>query len=195
MTARQKRGCLLVALGLCMVFASLWLHRTQERQDALAGENAAVLLHQLQTDHAPPSLPDPAQPEAMAEKAYLDYTVIGTLRIADLGMELPILSTWSEEWLYVSPCRFSGSLAGKDLILMGHNFKSHFTPLHRITVGTGVEFEDVGGKTHRYAVAELEILYKNDIEKLPSAYPLTLFTCTSGGENRLIVRCIELSGQ
>lgn len=75
------------------------------------------------------------------------------------------------------------------MILMGHNYQSHFTPLHDIAVGAEVEFEDVEGIVYRYTVAKIEYLYKNEGEQLPSEYPLTLFTCTADGQNRIIVRC------
>lgn len=191
MSARQIRGFLLVLLGLTLVFTALWLHKTQEQQDIQAGENAQVLLTRLQTPAATVTIPRQT-PTAMAEKEYRGYRMIGTLRIGELQLELPILSTWSEELLQVAPCRYSGTLQGKDLILMGHNYKSHFTPLHHIAEGAKVEFEDVNGISHHYQVEKIEILRGSDIEKLPSEYPLTLFTCTAGGQNRIVIRCAEV---
>lgn len=190
MNARQKHGILLVFLGLSMVFTSLWLHKTHEKKDALAGENAQVLLSRLQTPAAP--VIAPRQPsETLAVKEFQGYTMIGTLWIGDLSMELPVLSTWNQEWLELAPCRYSGSLEGKNLIIMGHNYKSHFTPLHNIALGTQVEFEDVNGIRHRFQVDKTEIVHENAVDRLASDYPLTLFTCTAGGRNRLLVRCAE----
>lgn len=197
MTDRQKRGWLLVLLGLSMVLAAFFMHTAEEKQDAIAGENAAILLQQLKLSQPALSEPQTDSPEAetvpaataMAEKDYLGYSMIGTLRIPALGMELPVLSSWSYELLEVAPCRYSGSVPEENMILMGHNYKSHFTPLHHIAAGTAVEFEDVNGIVTHYTVALTEILHKNEIDRLPSEYPLTLFTCTAGGQNRLMVRC------
>lgn len=189
MSVRQKRGLLMVILGLSMVFAALWLHNTQEEQDMLAGQNSQVLLSRLEMPAIPARMPEQTV-TAMAEKEYQGYTMIGILRIAGLQMELPVLSTWSEDWLQVAPCRYSGSLYTEDLILMGHNYKSHFTPLHKVTVGTEVEFEDVNGIVHCYLVEKTEIIHENEAENLSSDFPLTLFTCTAGGQNRLVVRCV-----
>jgi len=197
MTRRQKHGWLMVLLGLGMVLAAMFMHTTQEKQDALAGENSAILLQQLQLNR--PSLPQaegiPQETTAslsvpeMAQKDYLGYSMIGTLRIPDLGMELPILSSWSYELLDVAPCRYSGSLPEGNMVLMGHNYKSHFTPLHRISEGTAVEFEDVNGVVSRFTVAQTEILHKSHVDRLYAGQPLTLFTCTAGGQNRFVVRC------
>lgn len=195
MTKRQKRGCGLVILGVILVLLSLLLHLTQEKQDQIAGENARTLLQQLELNRISMALPqgnelpEPTVPSVMAEKEYLGYAMIGTLRVPSVGIELPILSSWNYELLNVAPCRYSGSISEENMILMGHNYKSHFTPLHDVTAGAAVEFEDVNGIVYHYTVEEIEMLHKNDGELLPSEYSLTLFTCTRGGQNRVVIRC------
>ena len=106
------------------------------------------------------------------------------------GIELPVLSQWDDAMLKTAPCRYSGSVAGGDLIIMGHNYKSHFTPLNRAAVGDGVTFTDAAGQAHSYTVTKIETLHKSQLEDLTGTdYPLTLFTCTYGGQNRLVLRC------
>ena len=41
MNKKQKRGALLVLIGLSMVFAAMFLHIVEQRQDQQAGESAA----------------------------------------------------------------------------------------------------------------------------------------------------------
>lgn len=57
MNKRQKRGCILVLIGLVMVFAAMVIHLTQEKQDTLAGETAQVLLQQLQLNKVSVDVP------------------------------------------------------------------------------------------------------------------------------------------
>ena len=196
MTKRQKRGCGLVVLGVILILMSLFLHLTQEKQDQIAGENAQILLQQLELNQisiepaAQEDLPQEAATAAeMPEKEYLGYSMIGTIRVPSVSIELPVLSNWSYELINVAHCRYSGFLPDGNMILMGHNYKSHFTPLHDVAEGAAVEFEDVNGIVYRYTVVKIETLHKNDGELLPSEYPLTLFTCTRGGQNRVVVRC------
>ena len=202
MTKRQKRGCILVLAGLLMVLCALALHLADEKQDSLAGENAELLLRQLklnkiefETEVALPdgSAPDENQPAstAMAEKSYLGYSMIGTIRIRSVGIELPVMSSWSYELLNIAPCRYYGSIPEGNMILMGHNYKSHFISLHEVQIGAEVEFEDVNGVIYHYVVADIEKLGKNDGKELLSEYPLTIFTCTASGTNRVVVRCEE----
>lgn len=200
----KKRGCILIFLGIALIAVSLGLHLAQENSDQIAGENSRILLDQLQLSNAPVAVPgaipemtpeeslfEPAATYSMPEKGYLGYSMIGTLRVPSVEVELPVLSTWSYDLLKVAPCRYSGSVAGEDMILMGHNYKSHFRPLHNVEVGDTVEFEDVHGVVYRYVVAQIMTLHKNEGELLPSDYPLTLFTCTPGGQKRIVVRCLE----
>lgn len=204
MTKRQKRGCALILAGLLMVFCAMFLHLAAEKQDSLAGENARILLRQLELNRMPvdtgtvPAVPgetipsEQVQPDSgLPEKEYLGYSMIGTLRIPSVGIELPILSSWSYPLLKVAPCRYSGSIAEGNMILMGHNYRSHFTPLHSVAVGATVEFENVDGRVYRYTVEEIQYLHRSEGELLPSEYPLTLFTCTPGGVNRIVIRCRE----
>ena len=198
MTKRQKRGCVLVFVGIFLILASLLLHITQEKQDQIAGKNAHILLQQLKLNQVSFTqsthkevLPEIPVSSVMPEKEYLGYAMIGTLRVPSVGIELPVLSNWSYELLNVAPCRYSGSIPEENMILMGHNYKSHFTPLHDVTEGAAVEFENVDGTVYHYTVDKIEILHKNDGELLPSAYPLTLFTCTPGGQNRVVIRCLN----
>ena len=195
MNKHQKAGCVLLLTGVLLVLCALGVHLVQEREDKTAGQTAAILLQQLenktqpvgiQTDGSAHKDADPALPR----KEYMGYALIGSIRIDAVGIYLPILDDWSEETLKVAPCRYQGSLSGGNMIIMGHNYKSHFNPLHKITVGAEVEFENVIGQVFRYRVARIEYLHRNEGEKLPSDdYPLTIFTCTPGGLERIVVRC------
>ena len=199
MTARQKRGCALIAAGLVLILCAVGMQLMEQKQDELAGENAKILLRQLQLDRVTLNLQDDPQQEQttdadsfdMPVKQYLGYDLIGTIRLSDLGIELPVLNTWSDALLNVAPCRYAGSLTKENMILMGHNYKNHFYPMLRAQVGMEVEFEDVYGQIHHYRIAEIVTLRDSDGELLASDYPLTLFTCTVGGQNRFVVRCVK----
>lgn len=195
MTPRQKRGVILILAGLVLLLGYVGLRYTHQRQDEMAGQSARILLQHLELSRVeikkPEEIPEEDTPiqSVMPEKAYLDYSMIGTLRIPSLEMELPILSSWSYELLNVAPCRYYGSIPEGNMVLMGHNYKSHFTPLHGIEIGAQVEFENVNGMVYRYVVAQIEYLHKNQGEQLASEHPLILLTCTDGGQNRVVVRC------
>lgn len=195
MNNRQKRGVVLLALGLILVLCGLVVHLGQSQEDTAAGQMAAVLLQQLDNKALPTDTltdedvgvdTDPALPT----KTYMGYTMIGSIFVPSVGIRLPILNEWNEDMLKVAPCRYGGSLSGGDMIIMGHNYKSHFNPLHKIVEGAEIRIENTVGKVFCYRVAKIEYLHRSQGEQLPSEeYPLTVFTCTPGGLNRMVLRC------
>ena len=115
---------------------------------------------------------------------------IGYLCIPALNMELPIMSNWSYPQLQIAPCRYHGSIRGEDLVLMAHNYKSHFGPISQLEQGDEVLFVDMDGKTTFYTVVGKDILDPSAVEVMTAGeYDLTLFTCTYGGASRVTVYC------
>lgn len=115
---------------------------------------------------------------------------IGVLLIPVLELELPIISGWSYPALKTAPCRYSGSAYLNDLIICGHNYASHFGNLKSLQTGDSISFTDMDGNEFLYEVVELETLQPTAIEELEQGeWDLTLFTCTVGGQSRVVVRC------
>ncbi|MGN1128778.1 MAG: sortase domain-bontaining protein, partial [Candidatus Flemingiibacterium sp.] len=107
---------------------------------------------------------------------------IGVLRLKPLGLELPVISEWSYPRLKLAPCRYSGTAYKENLIIAGHDYRSHFGRLKELRAGDAVEFVDMDGNRFVYEVSELLTIQPNDAEELNSGeWELTLFTCTPGG--------------
>jgi sortase A len=118
------------------------------------------------------------------------YDCIGILSVPVLDLELPVLTDWSYAKLKKAPCHYYGSYYEKDFVIAAHNYKSHFGRLSKLQTGDPVIFTDVGGTAHYYEVVILETLPKNATkEMITSGFDLSLYTCTSGGGNRVTVRC------
>ena len=117
---------------------------------------------------------------------------IGRVTIPALGLELPVMSQWSYPNLKIAPCRYQGSAYTGDLIIAGHNYRTHFGPLKNLGGGDAVLFTDADGNQFRYTVAQVETLAKTAVEEMAAGdWDLTLFTCTLGGQTRVTVRCVE----
>ena len=115
---------------------------------------------------------------------------IGILEIPQLGLELPIMDEWDYKKLKVSPCRYTGSPYQNDLVIVAHNYRSHFGKINDLPAGAEVIYTDAEGTMFQYEVAGLEIIEATDIEgMINSEWDLTLFTCTYGGAQRYAVRC------
>lgn len=132
-------------------------------------------------------------PEIEMPTIELDGQVyIGRMDIPTLNLSLPVMSDWSYPQLKLSPCRYLGSAYQDDLIIVAHNYKSHFGGLKYLGYGDSVEFVDVDGNVFQYVVADIEQLKPTDVDKLTDGdWALTLMTCTLGGEYRIAVRCVN----
>ena len=100
------------------------------------------------------------------------------------------IADWSYPQLQIAPCRYSGSVFTDDLVIMAHNYPKHFGELKNMSTGDELTFTDMDSNTIRYRVVALEILPPDAVEDVTSGeFALTLFTCTYGGENRVVLRC------
>ena len=115
---------------------------------------------------------------------------IGVLNIPALNLNLPVNCVLDMPALKKTPCRFSGSIYGNNLVIAAHRMKAHFGKLDTLTVGQAVILTDVDGVEHHYIVTGLETVDPSSTEYvIHSDSELTLFTCTYGGRARVIVRC------
>ena len=106
----------------------------------------------------------------------LDF--IGELEIPALGKKLPITATWSYDLMKYFPNKYRGKSYDQPLIIMAHNYKSHFGDLPKLKEKDKIIFVDVLGRKLTYQVVAREIIDGYDVkDMLNSAYDLSLFTC------------------
>lgn len=130
----------------------------------------------------------------MTEVEINGYTYIGYLSIPELGLDLPIMADWDYTRLRITPCRYTGSVRGEDLVIMAHNYASHFGGLSKLSEGDSVIFTDMDGVVTTYEVVAQDVLDPYAVEEMTSGdFDLTLFTCTYGGKSRVTVYCDRAS--
>ena len=75
-------------------------------------------------------------------------------------------------------------------MIAGHNYKSGFGKLKKLSPGDKVFFTDMNGRVTRYIVEVIEVLDGTAVEEMITGdWDLSLYTCTYGGKSRLTVRC------
>ena len=115
---------------------------------------------------------------------------IGVLNIPALGLSLPVNRDWSYPLLKLTPCRYVGDIHEDNLVIMAHNYNSHFGELSTLYVGDAVKLTDADGAEHWYMVEKVGPVPPTfDDEVKNSGYDLTLFTCTYSGKARIVVWC------
>ena len=211
----KHEGTVFITLGLLLIAAalSLVLYNFYEEMQAKNSVSQVVSLLDecLPVESTEEALADsreaPEEADYEEEQVIPDYILapqkdmpvvtvkgkdyIGILKIPSLELELPIMNAWNEDNLKVAPCRYMGSAYLNDLIICGHNYKSHFLRLRKLHEDDTVSFRDVDGNVFIYKVAAMEAIPATAPEEMESGdWDLTLFTCTVGGRTRDTIRCI-----
>ena len=191
-------GLLLIAAALSLSGYNLWEGRRAAEAARQALEAMETIEAQTETEaERAPEQPGPSVPEYVLHPEMEMPTVeidgveyIGTLTIPALGLELPIVSAWSDAQLDLAPCRYTGSAYLGDLIIAGHNYRGHFGSLYRLTPGDEVQFTDTAGNVFSYGVSEIQELPGTALEEMEAGdWDLTLFTCTLSRTSRVTICC------
>lgn len=126
-----------------------------------------------------------------AESAEGDW-YIGTIEIPSLDLKLPVCSSFDEEKIYLTPCRYSGSVYDDSMVIAGSAYDSQFGKLSGLIIGDRVRFTDVFGIYKTYSVSDMQTYGRDSIADALSeseeTVDMTLFTWSGTGRNILAVR-------
>ncbi len=200
---KRKIGAVLLCLGILLVCSGIALSLTYFREETAAGKRTDTALEQLlqeipREQFIPEDTGLPGQvvtdgesPSQIIQQVEIDgKDYIGILELPTLELTLPILGECSEESLETAPGRYFGAPGEARFVIGGHRYRRHFRNLYTLRYGDPVIFTDLSGKKYTYRVAELEEVSPYEGEYLcMENWPLSIFTCTPGGMQRVVVRC------
>lgn len=208
-SAKRKR-VILISLGCCCLIAAAALgvynrwseNRASAEADKLTSAFAAMLEASPADTGEIQTGVDPGLEDTKAGEEQMDYITVdghdicGSVSIPSLEIELAVILEWSYPNLNVTACRYSGTPKSQ-LIIIAHNYRKHFGYIKELEPGDIVEFTDVKGNVYTYEVYTTETWATNQLTEIISGdeWDLTLFTCTYGGANRVVVRCAKVGGQ
>lgn len=159
-----------------MILSAFGLICFNLNDDERAGSAAADIARQMKEDGT----------EVINGELY-----IGILGIPALDISLPVAEECTDDALKVSPCRYSGTVSGGDLIIAAHNYRSYFGNIKTLQPGDELTIIEPDGTEHWYEVVGLEKMDGSAVETMKNGnWDLTLFTCTIGGQSRLAIRAI-----
>ena len=214
---KNKLGTFFIIFGALLIAAAAVLLVYNRNEDKQAGEAAGNTLPQIvdvikenieqqnqqsqqqgSTDR-PVVRPKPHPNSFNEQEVQLSYEMkaveidgheyIGYISIPKIKIDLPVMSAWSYPNLKIAPCRQFGTIKGKDLVIVGHNYARHLGYIYKLRAGDTLQFTDMDGNVTNYSVLGIEQLAATDVEQMKAgSWDLTLYTCTYGGRNRIAVR-------
>lgn len=205
MAMPKKSGIIFVTLGAVLMLSALLLFLYNGYEERRAGQEAELLLDDIQSaiaEETDPTIgpteieieitentePTETLPAEMPVVMIDGYEYIGYVSIPDLELELPVMAEWDYNRLKIAPCRHFGSSRTDDLVIAAHNYKTHFGSLSSLKVGAEVIFTDMDGIENRYTLMKVpETLAPDAVDAVQnSGYDLVLYTCTPGGATRVV---------
>lgn len=197
----KKAGIIFVLTGMVLIISALSLFYHNYRENKSAGQDAEILLSEMQsiiaagetsgaattqTETVPAEWTDPTMTVVEID----GYGYVGYLTIPVLELKLPVMAEWDYSRLRIAPCRHFGSFKTNDLVIAAHNYESHFGYLSKLKPGDTVVFTDMEGMENLYEVELVDTLNPTQVEAVQnSGYDLVLYTCTYGGKTRVTVFC------
>ncbi|WP_409967815.1 sortase [Bengtsoniella intestinalis] len=110
---------------------------------------------------------------------------IGLMSIPQLGLELPVASTYTDAKVKQTPCVYVGSFEEGYLVIGAHNYAAHFGNLDQLLLGDEISILDTYGYVHTYVLGKQESIAGTDVEALCLGdWDLTLFTCVYGNNTQ-----------
>ncbi len=196
---RNKAGKYVMLLGVLCIVAALSLAVYNAWDDHRATVESAEIVDEVRTAivQRTEQEPDTEENNAANEKTITvdGDTFLGCLLVPSMGLEIPIRSQFSMEGMESAAVCYAGSMEENNLVIGGHNYSRIFRPIKQLPEGALVQILDAGVKVTDYEVVSLEILNPNQVDALTADsddWDLSLFTCTTGGGSRYVVRCARV---
>lgn len=178
-----------IAIGVIIAVILLSNQITQ----SVARKRTAELLTALQL-----VLPESTQVSASALPAGAgeNYAVInnrpciGELLLPALNIDTAVIGEYTKDYLKYAPCVYSGTVTGRDLIIVSGNYRTHLGAVNALIKGDTVMLSDMDGSLILYDVDKLEFADKEtELTLSDGGYDLSLYCLTAGGTPRYVARC------
>lgn len=125
--------------------------------------------------------------------------VIGIIKIDKLKIDYPILSSVSDDFLKIAPCRFAGPMPNEvgNLCIAGHNYidNTFFARISTLEENDEIDIYGVNGNFVKYYVYEKKEVDSSDLsctsQETDGKRIVTLMTCNSIKQTRIIISAKE----
>ena len=126
-------------------------------------------------------------------------TKIAIVNIPSINITYPVLSTYNEELLKTSPCKYWGPDPNEvgNFCIVAHNYRNakFFSKVPELENGDIFEITDLNNRTIQYVLYDKYVVREDDrtcsSQKTDGRKEVTLITCTDDSENRVVVKATE----
>lgn len=181
-----------VILGGALVIGAAVLMICSEVSVSHREKDAEAILQAAQTLIPQPMdrVPEERGNNNMAALEIDGVNIIGVLAFPEYGRTLPIAAGWDTGLVASMPCRFTGSIYDRSLIIGATDGDKQLRFAPQMEVGDRLVLTDMEGGRYTYRVAAIQHAKHATLEKLRSGdYALTVFVKDAKTGEYLLIRC------
>ncbi len=177
-------GFLLIAGGLTVFTVDKISTKTVEYDAARALTKAQELMPDRVDLY-----PEERSKDYMPAMEIEGLNIAGIIDLPDQGYKAVFRSTWDADHARALPCRYTGSVYNRTLVIGAYGGAGQFDFAHRLEAGQTLYVTDMEGGRYRYAIERIEHAKRINEKKLTSGdWDLTVFVKQTSGEY-LLIRC------
>ncbi|MFI3255485.1 MAG: sortase [Eubacteriales bacterium] len=197
---KKLSGNILIFCGCLCILAGAGIYANNQKIDKEGEKHCSTITSEFQT--LVESSPSEQSPEDSILTSLRSEVIlingdlyIGLLEIPSLDITLPIYMDMTAQNLTNAPCVYEGSLSENNLVIAGHNYRSHFWDLRYLEKGAQLSITNPNGRVYHYVVEEKELVHERDLSVLEDRGDLMLFTCNYPDNNyRIVLQCEKTMG-
>ena len=179
----------LICVGALLILVAFGILIKNNYEDYLAGEDstqALEILNNYITEVENNNIKVDDENLTLKNINGFDYALVIT--IPSINLELPVLADWDYTKLKKAPCIYYGSIMENNLVILGHNYRSHFGSLSKLEANEKIIITDLNSNKYIYEVANKTVIDPHDSkEVIETDYDLTIFSCYNSGTQRIVI--------
>lgn len=182
--------CLVLGAVLVVSAAAFWGFDYVKTSNI--GKNAEIavekVLSQIPVTH--PRVPEERGNNKMASMNVDGVNVVGVLEFPRYGRKLAVLSGWDKDAVSFVPCRYSGSIYDRSLVIGAGDREGQLDFADTLDAGERFTLTDMEGGVYTYQIQAIQHSKTADPAKLQSEeYDLTVFLKDNSTGQYLLIRC------
>ena len=182
--------CVLLGVALVAGAAAMLIFQGIAAEEGVKDARQILQTAQTLIPQGENRVPEERGNNTMASMEIQGVNVAGILELPKYGRTLPLAADWNTALVSSMPCRFTGSIYDKTLIIGATDGDGQLSFAANMEVGDKIVLTDMEGGRYTYSVAAIQHAKQASLEKLQSGdYALTVFVKDSKTSEYLLIRC------
>lgn len=178
-------GILLIAISAIVLVNDL----VSKKNDAVNAEQILLKVEQIIPDGMD-MYPEERYSDTMPSMEIDGIDVAGIIEVPKYNMKSVINSNWDKNHVFSVPCRFTGSVYNRTLIIGSSDYSGQFDFANTMNVGEIIYITDMEGGRYTYSVEKIEHSKNAETQKLQSGgWDMTVFVKQTSSNQYLFLRC------